>query len=216
MPTSSNSLALTQPNSHAAACSRIALSRASRRFLVNFLLSFNPSISAPPKITAPTTRGPAHGPRPTSSTEGELLPLRQCRESCPAPTFFTAKLTNTQPNHTATAPSVFAKISQLVSSSVMRAKPNLTINNSASSLIHPKADTKAKTENAITNQCDRQRIANTRYAQNSPVNSPPPTKCVVKLVSCPSINGDGKYHEMKNSTQARYNNQRYFFSSVKP
>ena len=67
-----------------------------------------------------------------------------------------------------------------------------------------------------THQCDRQRIANTRYTHNSPVNNPPPTKCVVKLVSRPSISGDGKYHEMKNNTQAQYNNQRYFFSSVKP
>lgn len=121
-----------------------------------------------------------------------------------------------QPSHTVAAPNVFAKMSQLVSSSVIRAKPTLTIYNSASSLMQPSADTSANSENAITSQCDRQRIANTRYTQNNPVNSPPPTKCVVKLVSRPSISGDGKYHEMQNNTQAIYSSQRCFASLVKP
>ncbi len=128
--------------------------------------------------------------------------LHQCRESCLAPTLFAAKFTSAQPIHTAAAPSVFAKISQLVSSSVMRAKPTLTIHNSASSLMQPSADTRANSENAITSQCDRHFIDETKYAHNSPVNSPPPTKCVVKLVSCPSINGDGKYQEIKNNKHA--------------
>jgi hypothetical protein len=84
----------------------------------------------------------------------------------------------------------------------MLAKPALTINNSANSLMQPSAETKANTENAITNQCARHFIDETKYTQNSPVNSPPPTKCVVKLVSCPSINGDGKYQDMKNNKHA--------------
>lgn len=121
-----------------------------------------------------------------------------------------------QPSHTVAAPNVFAKISQLVSSSVIRASPVFTIYSSASSLMQPSADTNANTENAITSQCDRQRIANTRYTHNNPVNTPPPTKCVVKLVSRPSMSGDGRYHEMKNNTHAQYNNQRYFVSLVKP
>ena len=121
-----------------------------------------------------------------------------------------------QPSHTVATPNVFAKISQLVSSSVIRASPVFTIYSSASSLMQPSADTNANTENAITSQWDCQRIASTKYIHNNPVNSPPPTKCVVKLVSRPSMSGDGKYHEMKNSTQARYTNQRYFFSSAKP
>ena len=121
-----------------------------------------------------------------------------------------------QPSHTVAAPNVFAKISQLVSSSVIRASPVFTIYSSASSLMQPSADTNANTENAITSQCDRQRIANTRYTHNNPVNTPPPTKCVVKLVSRPSMSGDGRYHEMKNTTHAQYNNQRYFVSLVKP
>ena len=171
--------------------------------------------------------------RSTNTGRAALLPRPSLKRACHSPPrrltdyqlfclslsagyFLFTNRQPTQPSHTAVVPSVFAKISQLVSSSVIRAKPTLTIYNSASSLIQPNADTRANSENAITSQCDRQCIANTRYTHNSPVNSPPPTKCVVKLVSRPSMSGDGKYHEMQNNTQAIYSSQRYFFSSMKP
>ena len=101
------------------------------------------------------------------------------------------------------APSELARISQLVSVRVIVARPVLTIISSASSLMQPSAETRANSEKASMSQCARQLSANFRYHQRSPVNTPPPTKCVVKLVSCPSMSGDGKYHETKNSAQTR-------------
>ena len=171
--------------------------------------------------------------RSTDSSRAALLPRPSLKRACHSPPrrltdyqlfclslsagyFLFTNRQPIQPSHTVATPNVFAKISQLVSSSVIRASPVFTIYSSASSLMQPSADTNANTENAITSQWARQRIASTRYTHNNPVNNPPPTKCVVKLVSRPSMSGDGRYHEMKNNTHAQYNNQRYFFSSVKP
>ena len=171
--------------------------------------------------------------RSTNTGRAALLPRPSLKRACHSPPrrltdyqlfclslsagyFLFTNRQPTQPSHTAVVPSVFAKISQLVSSISILAIPAFTINNSANSLMQPSAETKAKIENAIISQCARHFIDETKYAQNRPVNSPPPTKCVIKLVSRPSMSGDGKYQEMKNNTQAKYSNQLYFFSSVKP
>ncbi len=69
MPSSSSSAAGTQPRP-VADSARMSWFRASRFFAVSFLESFssaNHSRSVSGKMTAPTTSGPAKGPRPTSS-----------------------------------------------------------------------------------------------------------------------------------------------------
>ena len=72
-PMRSISSAGTQPKPKPLAFSRISISSASRFFLVSFLLSVSPSITASPSTTAPTTSGPAHGPLPTSSIPKIIL-----------------------------------------------------------------------------------------------------------------------------------------------
>ena len=69
MPTSSSSVAGTQPRPVADSLRMSSLS-ASRFFTVSFLESAslaNHSRSSGGRMTAPTTSGPARGPRPTSS-----------------------------------------------------------------------------------------------------------------------------------------------------
>ena len=81
MPISSISAAEAQPNPVALARLRIFPDKSSRFATDNFLESFSPSIhsnlgygKASGKITAPTTSGPASGPRPTSSIPKIIRP----------------------------------------------------------------------------------------------------------------------------------------------
>ena len=69
MPSWSSSAAGTQPRL-VAECAKINSFSSSRFFAVSFFESFNSAnqgCSGSDRITAPTTSGPARGPRPTSS-----------------------------------------------------------------------------------------------------------------------------------------------------